>query len=62
MNSRAIRNVGQNTENFGNLLFPLPVQEKTLIRKLEKLTYKLNAAETAITFNTTCINEGLLPK
>ena len=44
MNSRAIRNVGQNTENFGNLLFPLPVQEKTLIRKLEKLTYKLNAA------------------
>ena len=48
--------------NFGNLLFHLPAEEKTLIRKLEKQLYKQNAAETAIIFNNTCINEGLLPK
>ena len=48
--------------NFGNLLFHLPAEEKALIRKLEKQIYKQNAAETAVVFNSTCINEGLLPK
>ena len=48
--------------NIGNLLFQLPTNERNLVRKLEKQLYKLNAAETAVTFNTTCINEGLLPK
>ena len=51
-----------NTSNFGNLLFSLSPEERTLIRKLEKQLYKLNAAETAVIFNSTCINEGLLPK
>ena len=51
-----------NIINFGNLLLSLPAEEKTLIRKLEKQLYKLNAAETAVTFNNTCVNEGLLPK
>ena len=50
-----------NRVNIGRLLFSLPLQEKSLIRKLEKVYYKLNAAETAVTFNRTCINEGLLP-
>ena len=50
-----------NRVNIGNLLFSLPLQERSLIRKLEKVYYKLNAAETAVTFNRTCINEGLLP-
>ena len=35
-----------NTTNFGNLLFHLPAEEKTLVRKLEKCLYKINAAET----------------
>ena len=48
--------------NIGSLLYSLPAEEKTLVRKLEKHLYKLNAAETAVIFNTTCINEGLLPK
>ena len=42
-----------NIINFGDLLFSLPAEEKTLIRKLEKQLYKLNAAETAVTFNNT---------
>ena len=50
-----------NRIDFGRLLFNLPTAEKNLIRKLEKLIYKQNAAETAITFNSTCLNEGLLP-
>ena len=48
--------------NLGQLLYQLPAEVKTLIRKLEKFLYKLNAAETAITFNKVCMKEGLLPK
>ena len=51
-----------NTTNLGNLLFPLPYQEKHLIRRLEKSIYKLNSAETAVVFNQTCLQEGLLPR
>ena len=47
--------------SFGEIIFHLPTNEKKLIRKLEKLIYKKNAAETAITFNNVCIQEGLLP-
>ena len=48
--------------NLGQLLYQLPAEVKTLIRKLEKFLYKLNAAENAITFNKVCMKEGLLPK
>ena len=47
---------------FGHLLSTLPVEEKSFVRRIEKILYKINAAETAVLFNTTCINEGLLPK
>ena len=47
---------------FGHLLSTLPAEEKSTVRRIEKILYKINAAETAILFNTTCINEGLLPK
>ena len=40
-----------NTTSFGNLLFRLPAEERTLVRKLEKCLYKINAAETAKVFN-----------
>ena len=51
-----------NIRNLGDLLFLLSVQEKALIKELEKQLYKVNAAETAVIFNKTCIQEGLLPK
>ena len=47
-------------QNFGNLIFNLPAEEKTLIRKLEKHLYKLNAAETATIFNLT--RQGDIPE
>ena len=48
--------------SFGSLLQDLPADTKSVIRNLEKILYKINAVETAIVFNTTCINEGLLPR
>ena len=56
-----LRNVRRINYNFGNIIFPLPQEEKNLARKLEKLFYKLNAAEAAATFNRICLQEGLLP-
>ena len=55
-----LRNVGR-INNFGNVIFHLPIEEKALARKLEKLLYKLNAAETAAVYNKICLQEGLLP-
>ena len=57
---QVLRNV-RPINNFGEIIFPLPLEEKVLVRKLEKLYYKLNAAETAATFNKICLQEGLLP-
>ena len=56
-----LRNVRRINYNFGNIIFPLPQEEKNLARKLEKLFYKLNAAEATATFNRICLQEGLLP-
>ena len=50
------------TLNFGQLLFHLQPEEKKIVRKIEKVSYKINAADTAIVFNNTCLKEGLLPK
>ena len=47
---------------FGQKLHLLPQDERHIVRHLEKLAYKINAAETATIFNETCIQEGLLPK
>ena len=60
VDSRNVRQI--NSTTFGSLLFCLPPQEKSIARKLEKLLYKLNAAETAVIFNRICLQEGLLPK
>ena len=48
--------------NLGNLLFLLPQELKKKIREIEKLSYKLNAVETAVIFNKVCLKEGLYPK
>ena len=37
--------------NFGNLLFLLPQEFQKKIRETEKVSYKLNAVETAVIFN-----------
>ena len=37
--------------SLGNLLVTLHVEEKRLIRKIEKLCYKKNACRAAILFN-----------
>ena len=47
---------------FGQIVHLLPQDERHTVRHLEKLAYKINAAETAAIFNETCIQEGLLPK
>ena len=57
MQNGSLRNIGLNINSIGNLLFSLPSEEKNLARKLEKLNYKLNAAETAAIFNKICIEE-----
>ena len=48
--------------NLGNLLFLLPQELKKKIREIEKVSYKLNAVETAVIFNKVCLKEGLYPK
>ena len=47
--------------NIGQLLINLSDSEKKVIRKIEKINYKINGAEVAKIFNETCIREGLLP-
>ena len=51
------RNV-RNINNFGNLVFSLPQEEKKIVRKLERLHYKLNAAEAAAIFNNIYLQGG----
>ena len=47
---------------LGRIVHLLPQDERKTVRRLEKLAYKINAAETAAIFNETCIQEGLLPR
>ena len=47
--------------NFGQLIHPLPNFEKSIVRRIEKISYKINAAEVAILFNECCIKEGFYP-
>ena len=56
------RNPAVAEPTIGSLLSTLPAEEKIVIRRIEKILYKINAAETALLYNKTCIKEGLLPK
>ena len=47
---------------IGNLLYDLPNDTKRLIRKYESTEKKLIKANFALIYNTTCINEDILPK
>ena len=55
------RNFLQYMANLGQLIYNLPVEEKRIIRCIEKIQYKVNACLAAILFSSTCIREGLLP-
>ena len=47
--------------SLGQVIYNLPVAEKRLVRRIEKLNNKINSCDAAILFNTTCLREGLLP-
>ena len=48
--------------NFGNLLYNLQEEERSSVRKIEKVSKKLISAQYAVIFNNICIKENLLPK
>ena len=45
-----------------NVLYQLPEETKKVIRRIEKISYKANSCELAVTFNQTCIKENILPQ
>ena len=47
--------------NLGQLLFPLPQETKNLIRRYERLSFKIVRKKCSLTYNQLCIREGLLP-
>ena len=47
---------------FGNILRTLDENTRALVRCIEKISYKVNNAVSAVDFNKTCIQHGLLPK
>ena len=49
-------------EEFGKLVFAHPPEARTLVRKIENISKKINNCDIAVVFNTMCIKENLLPK
>lgn len=47
--------------NFGYILYNLQDEERSSVRRIEKLSKKLLTAEYAVIFNKVCIKEKLLP-
>ena len=47
--------------SYGEILFNLAPNTKTLLRKKENIMKKIINCESAITFNEICIRENLLP-
>ena len=56
--------VGDETRNtnLGVLLNQITTDQKSLVRKLEKLDQKIVNCSYAIKFNETCVKEDILPK
>ena len=48
-------------KQFWEIHLPIPVETKTLIRKLERILNKLYWQNLSLLFNETCLNERLLP-
>ena len=49
-------------QGLGEMLYPLPADIKTLVRRLERSSFKLCKQKCKKLFNNTCLNENLLPK
>ena len=47
--------------SLGELLYPLPAQQKREVRELEKCSLKLAKSECSLLFNGVCLSENLLP-
>ena len=47
--------------SLGELLYPLPAQQKREVRELEKSSLKLAKSECSLLFNGVCLSENLLP-
>ena len=47
--------------SLGELLYPLPAQQKRDVRELEKFSLKLAKSECSLLFNGVCLSENLLP-
>ena len=48
--------------HLGELIYPLETELRTVIRKFEKCSIKFVKSELSIAFNSTCLNENILPK
>ena len=48
--------------DFGSLIFNLHPEERSSVRKIEKISKKLISAQFAVIFNNVCLQENLLPK
>lgn len=58
----SLKNKNKYVMSFGNLIYQLTNECKTIIRHIEQTTKKLIKAKYALAFNKTCINENILPK
>ena len=47
--------------NFAELIFNIPMNERKIIRKIEKIEKKIIDNKYALVFNQTCIKENILP-
>ena len=48
-------------DNFDKFIYQFQPETKTLIRKRERILRKLYRQNMSLSFNQTCLNEGLLP-
>ena len=48
--------------NFGELLYTVPDDLKSLFRSLEKISKKIIMSKWSLKFNRTCLTENILPK
>ena len=47
--------------NYGILISEIPTNLKNKLRKYERCLKKINTTIWSVEFNSTCINEGILP-
>jgi hypothetical protein len=47
--------------NIGNIIYDLSLENKKIVRQIEKKNKKINNIKSSLVFNRTCIKEKLLP-